>query len=49
MNTDTLKGAMCRVVSAAVTEWDSVCDDKGRRTMFDIGHKNHLHGVVAHY
>jgi len=30
-----------------VTEWDSACVDEGRRTMFDIEHKNHLHGVSA--
>jgi hypothetical protein len=32
-----------------VTEWDSACDDKGRRAIFDIEHKNHLHGAAAEY
>jgi len=49
MNTDTLKRVMCRVVSAAMTEWDSACDDKGRRTVFGIRQKNLLHGVAAKY
>jgi len=49
MNTGTVKCVTLRVVSAAMTEWDPACGDEGRRTMFDIEHKKHLHGVPAQY
>jgi hypothetical protein len=32
-----------------VTEWDSACDDEGRRTVFDIELMNHPHGDAAQY